>query len=1275
MASAAGNYGDASRSAGVSVLCGLCWAFCWSCSAGAAEAPNAPAPAASFVIPAYAFDRGNAKTWTDTYADAEPMIAWGGQYPVIAEYDVDLPVAAQYTISVRFAQAELRTAQLTVDGRPGGPCARTLTGSWQTSSACWEHNCTVQLAAGKHTVRLERNAPFPHVVSLRFDSSVPFPPGWKLQRPSARTLDSASRLADGLDATATATATSSATRRALEDLAHSFGSRYPGGADYLQRLAGLEAQLTEVRGRGQAAGDDVRRLQQELTALQREALLANPLLDFDRLLLVRRSASSPALGLPQNWQSNSSLSKTGFDDSVEVLSPISPSGELATLYRPGGKFVGDLDLDFNGEKLLFSMPGDNGRWQVFEMRVDGSGLRQLTGEQPDVDSYDACYLPSGKILFCSSAYFNAVACTGDHAAVLYVMDADGRNIRQLCFDQEHNWCPTVLNNGRVLYTRWEYTDTPHCHTRLLFHMNPDGTEQMEYLGSNSYWPNAFFYARPVPNHPTQVVAVISGHHGVPRMGELVIFDPALGRHEATGAVQRIPGYGKKVEAVLKDQLADASWPKFLHPYPLNDKYFLVSAKPTPQSLWGIYLVDVFDNVVLVKELPGYGLFEPIPLRKTPRPPVVPEKVDLARADGTVYVEDVYAGPGLKGIPRGAVKSLRVFTYHFAYQGMVGNPGTIGVDGPWDIKRVLGTVPVQADGSAQFTVPANTPISVQPLDADGQALQLMRSWMTAMPGETLQCAGCHERQNTAPANKRTMALDAPPSDITPWYGPVRGFAYRHEVQPVLDHYCVGCHNGQPQSGKPPIPDFRGDAKVADYHSVLSWENNAAAGKFSESYMQLQPYVRRPGGESDYHVLEPLEFHAGTTELVQLLRKGHYGVQLDAEAWDRLITWIDLNCPYHGTRSEECQDPGTQRARRRELLKRYGGVDSDPEAIVTVAYRPAHPPPAETPPRAPAAEVECALWPFDAAEANRRRQAAGLVTRRSIDLGAGVRLDLALIPPGEFLMGSESGAEDERPVWRARIDRPFWLGTCEVTNGQFARFDADHNSRVEKKNATQYGVQGYPMNRPEQPVVRISWSEAMAFCQWLARRTGEPFTLPSEPEWEWACRAGTATPFWYGDLNSDFARSANLADAKLVEFASDVWDMTKPLKDPTRFNEYIPKDRRFDDKSLLSVRPAQYAPNAWGLFDMHGNVAEWTGTAYRSYPYALSAGRSDDHETPKVVRGGSWRDRPHRATSSFRLAYPPYQRVFNVGFRVACPADVSTSCAATSTHILPPVFLVH
>ena len=203
---------------------------------------------------------------------------------------------------------------------------------------------------------------------------------------------------------------------------------------------------------------------------------------------------------------------------------------------------------------------------------------------------------------------------GDKVANLFIMDADGQHVRQLTFDQDHDWYPTVLNNGHVLYTRWEYSDSPHYFTRLLFTMNPDGTNQAAYYKSNSYWPNSTFYARPVPGHPTKVVAVISGHHGVQRMGELIVFDPAQGRYEATGAVQRIPGCGQPVEPIIRDQLVNDSWPRFLHPYPLSEKHFLVSCKPTPDTPWGIYLVDTFDNFVLLAEEPGYALLEPRPFR-------------------------------------------------------------------------------------------------------------------------------------------------------------------------------------------------------------------------------------------------------------------------------------------------------------------------------------------------------------------------------------------------------------------------------------------------------------------------------------------------------------------------------------------------------------------------------------------------------------------------------------------------------------------------------------
>ena len=552
-----------------------------------------------------------------------------------------------------------------------------------------------------------------------------------------------------------------------------------------------------------------------------------------------------------------------------------------------------------------------------------------------MDSYDACYLPNGRIAFTSTAMFVGVPCVNGsaHVANLYVMDADGRNIRQLCFDQEHNWCPTVMNDGRVLYARWEYADTPHSNSRLLFTMNPDGTSQSAYLGSGSYWPNSFFYARPIPNHPTKVVAVIGGHHDHPRMGELVVFDPQQGRLEGEPAVQRIPGFGKKVEPLIRDGLTLESWPKFLHPWPLSEKYFLVACKPSPRAPWGIYLADVFDNLLPLKQLPDFALLEPIPLRKTTRPPVIPERVNPARTDALVVLQDIYAGDGLRGVPRGTVKSLRLFTYHYAYQGMGGLLGVVGMDGPWDIKRVLGTVPVEADGSARFRVPANTPISIQPLDAEGKALQLMRSWMTAMPGETVQCTGCHDRQNSAPPAKSFLAMSKPPSDITPWHGPVRGFSYPREVQPVIDRNCVSCHDGKPRPDGTTIPDLRGTEKITDWSSVTPGNGGYAktAGKFSVGYAQLHRYVRRPGIESDFHVLEPMEFHADTTQLVQMLKQGHHGVQLDAEAWDRLVTWIDLNCPYHGTWGEEIASPGNQRERRRELLKRYANLDDDPEAV--------------------------------------------------------------------------------------------------------------------------------------------------------------------------------------------------------------------------------------------------------------------------------------------------------------------------------------------------------
>lgn len=1018
--------------------------------------------------------------------------------------------------------------------------------------------------------------------------------------------------------------------RALDDFYAAWSEKY-ASSGYREKFAEFQRQFEEYldlsSAPDEASAARLDRLCEEYEAFRRVVLLSNPLLDdFDELLIIRRGNRSPRLGLPYNWESNSSLPKNNFDDAI-VRVPVRASGEGKVVYKPEKPvFVGDVDLHWDGEKILFSSVGTHDRWQVFEYALDGSAApRELTAEQPDVDSYDACYLPDDRIIYTSTAIMAGVPCVygSSHIATLFRMNADGSEKRQLAFDQEHSWNPALLNNGRVVYQRWEYADIPHSNSRQLFHCNPDGTSQLSYYGSNSYWPNSLWYPRAVPGHRSMVASVITGHHDSHRAGELVLLDPAKGRFEAEGCVQRIPGWGKKVEPLIRDALVQNSWPKFLHPYPLSEKYLIVAMKPNPSANWGIYLVDVFDNLLLLREESGYALMEPIPIRKTPRPPVLPDRVDLSRKDADVYIADIYNGPGLKDVPRGTVKKLRLFTYHFSYQNMGGLLGIVGVDGPWDIKQVLGTVPVNEDGSVRFRIPANTPISLQPLDESGQALQLMRSWLTAMPGEVLQCNGCHEDQNQAALPKTSQGFLAPPAEITPWYGERRGFAYPREVQPVIDKYCLDCHDGASEGFQQ--PDLRGDVFVKNYHSILHGNGTGYISRnahFSVGYFQLQRYVRRSGIESDMHLLEPKEFSADTTELVQILRNGHYGVQLSPEAWERILTWIDLNCPYHGTWAEATKNPDQQRNRRIELAKLYANLDEhDAEAIAPTVFE----------------GGERIRYSKEFSKPQRvvdgvRFESFEPATRK-VDLGGGHVLVFVKIPAGSYRINGETHT----------FSKPFWISATEISNAQFAQFDPHHDSRVESKHCYQFGIHGYPMNNPEQPVCRVSAKSADEFCAWLSRQTGNVVRLPSTSEWEWAARAGAVSDFCYGDLNTDFGPHANLADREIGFFATNPYTVdSRYSRELPEFDDWIPADKRFNDKAVLSIAPGSYSPNAWGLYDVHGNVAEWTSTR--------------DAKGRRVAVGGSWYDRPYRAAFGFERYFPEWQRVFDVGFRVIIEENI-------------------
>jgi len=328
-----------------------------------------------------------------------------------------------------------------------------------------------------------------------------------------------------------------------------------------------------------------------------------------------------------------------------------------------------------------------------------------------------------------------------------------------------------------------------------------------------------------------------------------------------------------------------------------------------KGTYGLWLVDIFDNMVKLYDLPDAGLYEPIPLIPRMRPPVRPDMTEPNSQEGTMFITDIYEGRGLNGIysdapiPRGKAKSLRVFAYHWAYWN-TGNFDAMGEYSGFDIKRILGTVPIEEDGSVSFRVPANTPLAFHVLDEDGAAIQVMQSWTIAMPGEAVSCVGCHEETNAVTPAKSVIASRIPPREITPFYGPVRPYGFVTEIQPVLDRHCVKCHNDTNKNAA----------------GILSFTaNNTADWRNNKSYASFHPFVRRQGTEGDIATKTPMEFHVSTSELIQRLQRGHHDVELDKESWDKIYTWIDLNAPYRGSWNSPKNE-----ARRLELQLLYADL---------------------------------------------------------------------------------------------------------------------------------------------------------------------------------------------------------------------------------------------------------------------------------------------------------------------------------------------------------------
>lgn len=1051
----------------------------------------------------------------------------------------------------------------------------------------------------------------------------------------------------------------------LEDITPVLKGNTSGLKQKLVEIERLLPDVEEALARPDVTEKDLSQAQ-KLLALKRELVLANPLLDIDKIIVARyqlgakaRKAMGPALGTATaNYNSLFSNPRKGYQAQIAELSGLRGELQSRTLYKPElDAPVSDIQLHWDADRILFSSLDKDRKWQVYEIGVDGKNLQQkIRSEEPDLEFCDANYLPDGKIVATTNIGYNGVPCVhgDDVVANLVSYDPQTRALRRLTFDQDGNWSPIVIPNGRIMYTRWEYTDLTHYFSRFVMHMNPDGTENKALYGSGGFFPNSVFDMKPLPHSGSRFIGIITGHHGISRSGRLIIFDPSKGRKEEKGMVQELPFSQRSIIPIIKDELVEGVWPQFMKPYPLNEKYFLVACKPYPDALWGIYLVDIFDNLTLIAEQEGEGLTAPIPLQKSKMPPAIPSKIKPNTKEATVFIQDIYEGEGTQGVPRGTIKALRLFTYEYAYILAPSDHDAQGIQSGWDIKRVLGTVPVEEDGSALFTIPANTPISIQPLDENGAAIQWMRSWLTGMPGEIVSCIGCHENQNTIPIPKRTVASAITPHAIQVPEGGVRPFTFRLEIQPILDRNCITCHNGEKTA-----PDFRKDQMVTYKRGVLT----KLTRFYDQSYLNLHPYVYRQGPESDIYVLRPGEYYVNNSELIRILQAGHHGVKLSDKDLKTLYTWIDLNAPYFGAFTQldlKKEAPANQVQRRMELAEKYSGVKVDWQKEIAdyAEWLKKHTEETDGMTEATSLstgsyqkkskKVKVKDFPFDPAIARQKQAANGNITRQ-LTLAPGITIEMKWVPAGSFVMGNNQ-EPTASPAFKATVKKGFWMSATEITNEQYCALFPEHDSRYIGQTWKDHTTPGYAANLPHQPVVRVSWEEANSFCKKAGEMLNCRLSLPTETQWEWTARAGSADDFWFGSANADFAPYENLADSTTVDLAVTGVN-PKPMRptDPMRkFWDFLPKILTVNDGHLISGDVASFQANPWGLYDMNGNVAEWTSSDYLPYPLKKQKQPTTTHS--KVVRGGSWRERPAYSTSAVRKPYFSWQRPFNVGFRI-------------------------
>ena len=632
-----------------------------------------------------------------------------------------------------------------------------------------------------------------------------------------------------------------------------------------------------------------------------------------------------------------------------------------------------FDLSFDADRIVFAWKSAAQEgYRLYEIGIDPQtgrrkgALRQLTFPQADedwlvktyrvtahyhhgTDDMQPCYLPDGDICFISTRCQYGILCDAPDdftTTVLYRMGADGKNLRQLSRSSVSEASPTLLPDGRILYTRWEYVDKGAVSVKGLWAMRPDGSGAAEVYGNDIALPPTKIYGRAIPGTANQYVCLGTPHCPQNGLGTVIRVDMGKDIRTREPMTYMTPYVDIREEAGFAFRGDDGQWlgdgsgrgPLFKDPYPLSRELFLVAHKPAGTAWnnptgYGLYVLDQDGAVGQLYADPTISCWLPYPLRSRPRPEVLEATVDkdlAAKQLATCIVTDIYHG--MEQTPRGSIKYLRVLEQvprpwavrkSWAGDEYDQQYACVTKDTHLGLKVQHGVVPVEADGSAHFVVPANRNIFFQALDANYLAVQTERTWVNYIPGETRGCLGCHEKPSDAAVAKPSRllaALKRPPSVPGPQPGENSGrraLDYYADVQPVWNKHCLGCHSGkEPKAGlnlsgdlttlfcvsyEQLIPERRGgQGRRAKYDLVgpTIGENHPKTGNVN--YLD----ARSLGSHASLLIamLSQGKVQIADQELAKLavkLSEVHKDIHLSEADLIRVANWVDTNAQYYGT----------------------------------------------------------------------------------------------------------------------------------------------------------------------------------------------------------------------------------------------------------------------------------------------------------------------------------------------------------------------------------------